>query len=61
MANSFQRTTKNGRPLKINGLPSYSQPVDNRLKKIKAELNQGLSKFDSVWNNICNDTKLVIT
>jgi len=61
MPQSFQRKTKNGRPLKINGIPSYSQPVENRIKSIKAELNKGLSKFDSVWNNICCDTKLATT
>lgn len=61
MSNSYQRTTKNGRPLKINDLPSYSTPVENRIKRIKAELNKGLSKADAVWNNICNDIKLATT
>jgi hypothetical protein len=56
--NSYQRKTKGNRPLKTNGLPSYSIPVENRIKRIKAELNKGLSKADSIWNNICNDIRL---
>jgi hypothetical protein len=53
--------TKNGRSLKSNGLPVFSSPVEHRIKRIRAELNQGLSKVDSVWNNICNDVRLTVT
>ena len=37
-ANSYQRKTKGNRPLKTNGLPSYSISVENRIKRIKAEM-----------------------
>lgn len=57
--NSFQRTTKNGRPITVGGLPLFTSTVDSRIKKIRQELNKGLSKFDSKWENIKMDVSLI--
>lgn len=51
-SHSFQRKTKNGRPIIINSEPSYSLPVEMRIKNIQKELNKGLTKFNGVWDNI---------
>ena len=52
--------TKNGRAIidRNTKLPIYSSTVESRIRKIKSQLNEGLSKYDSVWNNICNDVKI---
>ena len=55
MIQSFQRTTKNGRSIKTNGLPVYSIPVEVRLKNLRKQLNQGLSKVDGIWANISRE------
>lgn len=53
-------TTKTGKPLinRITGLPIYSNTVEARIKRARAELNQGLSKHDAIWNNICTTAKM---
>lgn len=61
-SNTSQRTTINGRPIisSKTGLPEFSSPVEYRIKRVKAELNRGLSKFDSAWNNITRDISNIV-
>lgn len=57
-SNTLQQLTKHGgKPMidKNTKLPIFSAPVDYRIKRVKAELNKGLSKFDSIWHNITRD------
>ncbi len=59
----MQKKTKNGRAIvdKDTKLPVYDKPIELRLINIRKELNEGLSKEDSIWNNILNSVKLVTT
>ena len=55
--NTNQLTTKTGKAVisKTTGLPQFSTSVDHRIKKVKAQLNDGLTKFEIVWHNITRD------
>lgn len=59
-SNSFQKTTKNGRPIidKNTKVPVYTLSIGTRIKANTYKLNQGLSKSDATWNNICRDIQL---
>lgn len=57
MQNTLQRVTSSGKPMIDKGtkLPMFSTPVDYRIKRVKAELNRGLTKFDAIWHDITRD------
>jgi hypothetical protein len=58
--NTFQRMSKHGKPV-INevGLPVFKLPIEKRLKLVRGMVNQGLSKADSVWNNVVSNIKML--
>lgn len=60
-SNSFQKTTKNGKPLinRNTGTPVYTLSVNSRIQANTYKLNQGLSKTDAIWNNICRSVQLL--
>lgn len=53
-------TTKNGKPIiyRDTKLPMYSNTVEARIKQVKQQLNQGLSKNEAIWNSICTTFKI---
>lgn len=59
MSNSFQKTTKNGRPIinRATKTPVYTLSLHARIQANTYKLNQGLSNFDSKWNNICRNVQ----
>ena len=57
--NSFQKTTKNGKPIIVGGLPLFTTTVESRIAKVKKELLQGVSKIDAIWDNIRVDVSLI--
>lgn len=59
MSNSFQKTTKNGRPIinRATKTPIYTLSLYARCKANNYKLNDGLSKFDSIFNNICRNVQ----
>ena len=59
MSNSFQKTTKNGRPIinRATKTPVYTLSLHARMKANTYKLNEGLSKFDSVFSNICRNVQ----
>ena len=60
MPKNNQLHTKHGKPMihRQTGLPIYCNTVEYRIKTIKQQLGQGLSKFENAWNSIINDPKL---
>lgn len=59
MSNSFQKTTKNGRPIinRATKTPVYSLSLYARMKANTYKLNLGLSTVDSKWANICRNVQ----
>jgi hypothetical protein len=61
--NTFQRTTKNGRPIinRQTKLPEYQFSVHNRLNTVKRELGYVNNKpsHDQIWASICISVSLL--
>ena len=53
-SNSFQKVTKSGKPIinRSTKTPVYTLSINSRIRANEYKLNKGLSKFDSIWNNI---------
>jgi len=54
-------TTKKIKKRKRINAPINNTNVDYRIKQIKTELNEGLTKFDAIWLSIQTQIKAINT